>query len=220
VRSIILKPLYGIALDGLPFLGTPAATAARFVGRPGSLHLRAEEMAQTHLALCTSTGFVCGLGGFLTLPITLPANVAGVALIQLHLCASTAFLGSHDPHAAQVRELAVQCLTGAIAPGPERDETQEVVDRSAVKIAERGLRLLAETALAATQAASKFTAGRLMARRIPRRSLPLVGGFIGGASDLYATQKVAAAAREAFLPAKGEAVAPSLHLVGENGSTE
>lgn len=206
MKTLLLKPLYARAVAGLPLLGTPAETAGRYLARPGSLHHRAREMERPHLALCTSTGFVCGLGGFLTLPVTLPANVAGVALLQLHLCAATAFLGAWDPRDPEVRERCFACLTGAIEGHPERDETQEVVDRSAVKVAERGLRLAAEAAVALAQQTGTWGASRFIRKRLPRRSLPLVGGLIGGASDLYATRKVAAAARTAFL---GDPTAPS-----------
>lgn len=200
MRSLILKPLYSRALVGLPLLGTPVETAARVLARPGTLHDRAREMASVHIALCTSTGFVCGLGGFLTLPVTLPANVVGVALVQLHLCASTAFLGAHDPADPAVRAKIFACMTGSVDPGIERDEAQEVADRSAVKVAERGIRLLAELTAGAFEVAGKFTINQAFRRRVARRSLPLVGGVIGGTSDLYSTQRVAEAARMAFLP--------------------
>jgi hypothetical protein len=199
MKALLLKPLYRRALGGLPLLGTPAETAARYAARPGALHERAEEMAGAHLALCASTGFVCGLGGFITLPVTLPTNIVGVALLQLHLCASTAFLGGHDPRDPSVRAQCIACLVGVGQSSDERDATQEVVDRSAVKVAERGLRLLAETAVGAATRAGKWGAGRVIRSQLPRRSLPIVGGMLGGASDLYATRRVAEAAREAFL---------------------
>lgn len=199
MKEAFLDPLYDVAIEGLPLLGTPDETASRFLARSGSLEARAESMSATHLALCASTGFVCGLGGFLTLPITLPANVAGVAIIQLHLCASTALLSGLDPRAPEVRSRCVACLTGATVEA-ERDVPQEVLDRSAVKIAERGVRLLAEAAVGLAELAGRLGARTVLARRLPRRSLPVVGGVIGGISDLYSTQKVAAAARAAFLP--------------------
>lgn len=211
MKNLLLKPLYARALQGLPLLGTPAETAGRYLSGKGSLRERAEDMATVHLALCTSTGFVCGLGGFLTLPVTLPTNVVGVALIQLHLCASTAFLASLDPHDPAVRDRCIDCLTGAIPgvePGSEeRGETQEVVDRSAVKVAERGLRLIAEAAVGMAEQAGKWGASRFVTRRLPRRSLPVIGGVLGGVSDLYATRRVAAAARSTFL---SDAVEPTL----------
>jgi len=209
MKALLLKPLYRRALGGLPLLGTPAETAGRYLARPGTLHERAEQMAQAHLALTASTGFVCGLGGFITLPVTLPTNLVGVALLQLHLCASTAFLGAHDPADPAVRSQCIACLLGVGQSSDEGDAAQEVVDRSAVKLAERGLRLLTETAVGVATRAGKWGAGRVVRSQIPRRSLPLVGGVLGGATDLHATRRVAEAARAAFLDAPSPLPSPS-----------
>lgn len=195
MRTFLLNRLYGQAISGLPLLGTPAETAARHLATPGSLTERADRMAQTHLALCTSTGFVCGLGGLLTLPITLPANVVGVALLQLHLGASVAFLGGRDVNDKQTRAEVVRCLLGPADEQPDRDEAQEVTDRAAVKIAERLVRVVAETAVGVATSATRS----VLTARLPRRSLPLIGGVIGGTSDFRSTQRVIVCAYDAFL---------------------
>ncbi len=200
MRSHLLKPLYNRAVDGLPVLGTPAETAGRFLSGPGTLTERAEEMGQTHTMLCASTGFVLGLPGLLLLPVTLPTNLVGVALIQLHLCAATAFMGGHDPHDREVRRRAIACLIGrGTDEASDEDEAVEVVDRSAVKLAERGLRFLAEGAVGLASRAGRWSATKVVTRQLPRRSLPLIGGVLGGVSDAYSTGKVAEAARRAFL---------------------
>lgn len=206
MKTLLLKPLYDRALDGLPMLGTPAETAGRFLAGPGTLHERAEQMAGTHTLLCASTGFVCGLGGFLTLPITLPTNLAGVAVLQLHLCAATAFMGGHDPHDDEVRDRSIACLISDTDAEhlDERDEATEVLDRSAVKVAERGIRFLAEGAVGLATRATKWTAKKVVTSQLPRRSLPLLGGVLGGASDAYSTGRVAEAARRTFLDVSPE----------------
>jgi hypothetical protein len=218
VKSFLLRPLYARAVEGLPLLGSPIETAGRFMARPGTLAHRVDEMSQAHLALCTSTGFVCGLGGFITLPVTLPANVIGVALVQLHFCAATAFLAGEDLSDPDVRERCIRCVTGALTETDDRDEAQEIVDRSAVKIAERGLRFVAETALGAVDAAGRFATRRFVFGKLPRRSLPIIGGFIGGASDLYATRRVIAAARAEFLEPPAGILPADEETVAANGA--
>ncbi len=215
MKSLLLKPLYNRAVDGLPILGTPAETAGRFLAGPGTLHERAEEMTGTYTLLCGSTGFVFGLGGFITMPITLPANIIGVATLQLHLCAATAFMGGHDLHDDDVRARVIACLVGDADAEEldEGDEVTEVFDRSAVKLAERGIRFLAEGAVGLAARATKWTAKKVVTSRFPRRSLPIVGGVIGGASDAYSTGKVAEAARRTFLTD-----APPRFLVAELAS--
>jgi len=199
MRSLLLIPLYNRAVAGLPLLGTPEETAGRFLAGPGSLAERAEEMSKSHTLLCASTGFVCGLGGFITLPVTLPTNLVGVALLQLHLCAATAFMGGHDIHDRAVRDRAIACLLGRSDEPSKEDEAVEVLDRSAVKVAERGIRFLAEGAVGLVSRAGRWGATKLVTRQLPRRSLPILGGILGGASDAYSTDKVAEAARLAFL---------------------
>lgn len=206
MKTLLLKPLYDRALDGLPMLGTPAETAGRFLAGPGTLHERAEQMAGTHTLLCASTGFVCGLPGFLMLPVTLPTNLAGVAVLQLHLCAATAFMGGHDPREDVVRDRSIACLISNTDAEhlDERDEATEVLDRSAVKLAERGIRFIAEGAVGLATRATKWTAKKVVTSRLPRRSLPLLGGVLGGASDAYSTGRVAEAARQTFLDVSPE----------------
>lgn len=203
MKSFILKPLYDRAVDGIPGLGTPEEAVARFAGE-GTPHERAERLTTVYLGLCASTGFVMGLGGWITLPITLPANVAGVALLHLHMCAAYARLGGLDPHAEAVKERAVNVLLGAQTPASTREESEEVLDRSAVKLAERGLVLVAETALGLAKHAGEYAVKRVVKRRLLRRSIPLLGGILGGISDYYATRQVSQTAADAFLNGGGD----------------
>ena len=199
MKSTLLKPLYSQAVRGLPIIGTPTDVAERYADRGTSLHERADALASLYTGLCASTGFVCGLGGFLTLPITLPTNLAGVAMLQLHMTAAIAVLGGRNPDDAPTRDRCIDCLLGTYEDGAERDETQEVVDRSAVKVAERGIRFLAEQSLRLASSGGKWVAKRVVTSRLPRRGLPLLGGVIGGASDAFSTRTVTDAAKHTFL---------------------
>jgi hypothetical protein len=218
MKSFILKPLYDRAVDGIPGLGTPEEAVARFGGE-GTPHERAERLTTVYLGLCASTGFVMGLGGWLTLPVTLPANVAGVALLHLHMCAAYARLGGLDPHDADVKERAVCVLLGSPTPEPTREESEEVLDRSAVKLAERGLVLVAETALGLAKHAGEYAVKKIVKRRLIRRSIPFLGGILGGISDYYATRQVSQTAADAFLDGGDGGEAPP-RLPTSDGHTE
>src|ERR1044072_1075549 len=56
-------------------------------------------------------GFVTGCGGAISLPIALPANLLGTLYIQLRLVAAVAHLRGHDLQSAEVRTLALACMT-------------------------------------------------------------------------------------------------------------
>ena len=138
MKTFFLNQLYPKAVDGLPLLGTPEETAAAWRARPGDRRERAAAMIRPHIALAGTTGFVTGLGGWLTMPITVPADLTGVALLQLHMAASCAALAGRDLRAPATRDDVVECLLKTDAG--ENTEEEEAVERVGVKLAERGLR--------------------------------------------------------------------------------
>jgi hypothetical protein len=188
LRTALLKPLYTQAIREWPLLGTPVAVAARYQDVSTDRDEVAEHMINLYISLCGTTGFACGVPGLLAVPLTLPLNLTGVALLQLHMCAAIATLGGYDMHAASVREISIRCLVGDSSATQERSETEGTAKRMATKVAERGARLLGE------QVVKRATNGVV-------RRLPLVGGVMSGAMDVVATQRVAEAARTAFLKA-------------------
>ncbi|NNF56954.1 MAG: EcsC family protein [Rhodothermaceae bacterium] len=215
MKTYILNQLYPKAIEGLPTLGTPGETAAPYRRRRGPLRDRAERMTQRHIALAGGTGFVTGLGGWLTMPITLPADLAGVALLQLHMAASCAVLAGHaDLTDEATRDTVVACLLKTNAH--INTEEEEAVSRVGVKLAERGVRFLVKQT--GTWIAS--TAGkRLIARRFAR-GIPLVGGVIGATSDAYNTRIVAGHTLDTFFPQAEPGSPSSVHTNGPASPSE
>ncbi|WP_412062556.1 EcsC family protein [Rubrivirga sp. IMCC45206] len=197
VRRFVLDRLYPTVLDGVPGLGTPQERAAEARAGGGSVDDQVDRLILRHLALASSAGFVSGLGGWLTLPVALPANLAAVASVQLHMGASMAVLAGHDPRQPGTRQRVLNTLVGSGPADPARDAEQETLDRVGLKLAERGLNVVVSSlAGAAKWGAKKVVAGRVQRKML--RGIPLVGGFIGAASDGYVTKKVAEAARAEF----------------------
>ena len=194
MRSTLLKPLYNKAVNGLPGLGTPEAAAQRALRKAGSPEAAADHLIPRYVSLCGTTGFVSGLPGFLLLPVTLPANLVGVALLQLHMNATFATLAGEDPNDPATRDRAIACLLDKFDASGRNTEDEEVATRTSVKLAERAVRFAAEQA---NRLATK-TAKGFVVRRAARR-LPLVGGFLGAGSDAYATTRIAQCARQTFL---------------------
>ena len=197
MKTFILHQLYPKAVSGLPLLGTPEETAAPWREKRGTPRARAEQMARRHIALAGTTGFVTGLGGFLTMPITVPADLAGVALLQLHMAASCAALAGRDLHAKATRDEVVECLLKT--DEGENTEEEEAANRVGVKVAERGLRYFIGKAVSWS---AKQAGERLIARRFAR-GVPLVGGAIGAVSDAYITRLVAGHALDTFFSRSG-----------------
>lgn len=196
VRRFVLSQLYPRAVAGLPVLGTPRDLAAEIATTEGDFDDHVDRLVRRHIAITGAAGFVSGLGGWIALPVALPANLAGVALVQLHMVASIAVLAGHDPALPGTRERVVRCLIGTAPSDPERDADAETLDRVGLKLAERGLNLVISGLVGTAQWGAKKVAGRVQSRVL--RGIPLVGGVIGAVSDGYVTVQVARAAREEF----------------------
>lgn len=200
MRVQMLRKIYDQAAGGLPLLGTPEEVAAHFRRETDAHGEAADHLIQRYVMLCGTTGFVLGLPGYVTMPVTVPTNVAGVLLLQFHLCAALAVLGGKDPQEASVRERSVGCVLGSHEEDGSRlgasdeDETQGLLSRLGTKLGERGVRLLGEQATRwIGRAASQAGRGA--------RSLPLLGGAVGGVADGYSTREVGRRAQRAFLSA-------------------
>ena len=57
------------------------------------------------------TGFVTGLGGLLTLPITLPTGLGLSWMIQARLVGAISALSGHDVHRAEIQALSASILS-------------------------------------------------------------------------------------------------------------
>lgn len=196
VRRFVLDKLYPRALDGLPGLPPPAELAAEIRMGDGDFDDHFDRLVRRHVAVTAAAGFASGLGGWLTLPIVLPANIAGVALVQLHMVASVAALAGHDPNLPHVREQVLGCLIGVAPQDPERDADTETLDRVGLKFAEKGLKLVVSGVVRTARWGAKKVAGTVQERAL--RGIPLVGGIIGAVSDGYVTTQVARCARDTF----------------------
>lgn len=146
-----------------------------------------------------AAGFVTNIGGLLTLPVALPANLVGVAAIQLRLIAVIATARGHDVQSEEVRTLGIACLTG----GAALEVLKDVGIQFGVKLGERAIGRLAPAVLARINQAVGFrlvaqagTTGLVNVAKV----VPLVGGLVAGGFDAASTRAVGAIAKRVFVP--------------------
>lgn len=199
MQSTLLRPVYHRALKGIPLLGTPAEAARRFGGQDGRLDTRADRIIAAYMGMGGAAGFACGLPGILLTPITLPANVASVALIQMHMTAAVAVLGGYDLADVETREKCIECLLEKITDEGTNSEQKEAAARTGVKVLERGARVAFGLTLGGKAARGALVRGTVL------RRVPLIGGVIGAGSDAYVTSFVGRCAKRMFLTDSEEA---------------
>lgn len=54
------------------------------------------DVIEQHVRLAGVQGFVTNVGGVVTMPVTVPANMAGIAVLHLRMAATIAHLRGHD----------------------------------------------------------------------------------------------------------------------------
>ncbi len=169
----------------------PAAEGSRLTDR---------EIDRRIALACTTagaTGFVSNLGGLLTLPVALPANLVGVAAIQLKLIATIAAGRGHDVNSEEVRTISIACLTGGAA--------LEILKGAGVQAGLRlGNRAVGQIAAATLARINQAVGFQLVAKAGSTglinltKVVPIIGGLVGGGFDATSTRAVGAAAKALF----------------------
>ncbi len=148
------------------------------------------EVIENHVRYAGAQGFVTNIGGIATAAVTIPANIAGLALIQCRLVAGIAHLRGYDLTDPRVHNAILACILGedtvkslvrkkklpappmAIATAPTHDP-----HLSKVMAAEVTSELLTKVA------------GKRVATTVGRR-VPVVGGLVGMGADGYSTWQI------------------------------
>ena len=152
-----------------------------------------------------TTGFLTGLGGFITLPVAVPAALAASWLVQARMAGAIARIYGHDLDSPRVRTKVLLSLAGDVAREAMSDVGVKIGDRLTQRAVEQiPGRLLVEVnkrigAKMATQI------GQRVVLRFPR-AVPVLGGVVGGALDAIVCRKVGATARTLFRPPAGSVV--------------
>lgn len=76
-----------------------------------------------------TTGFLTGLGGFVTLPVAIPTALGASWIVQARMCGVIAKIYGHDIHDDRVRTLVLLSLVG--------DAGKEIIKEAGVKIGQR-----------------------------------------------------------------------------------
>jgi EcsC family protein len=166
----------------------------------GDLVKATKEIIEAHVRLAGAQGFLTNVGGLVAMTVSVPANVAGLALIQCRMVAAIAHLRGYDLSDRRVRNAILASLLGEERmlsmirkkkmPGtPMAMATAPVHDP----------RL--DTVMANEVAAEMITriAGKRIAFTVGRR-VPVVGGLVGAGTDGFSTWQIGRYVDREFLP--------------------
>ena len=112
---------YEKALNGLSNLETAESLAAEYLKSDESLKKSSSKMIKWQISKAGTSGFLTGLGGIITLPLTVPANLASVLYIQIRMIATIAVMGGHDLRDDKVKSMIYLCIAGNAAKDVLKD---------------------------------------------------------------------------------------------------
>lgn len=69
-------------------------------------------MLNNQIVKCTTSGFVTGFGGFIVMPIAIPANISSVVYVQMRMIACTAYMAGYELNSDQTQTFVYACLAG------------------------------------------------------------------------------------------------------------
>ena len=109
----ILDGCYEKAVNGIPKVTKPVDTLAlEYLDKYKTKDKAVRKMLNMQVVKCTSSGFVTGFGGFIALPIAVPANLTSVLYVQLRMIACAAYMAGYDLNDDEVQTLIYACLVG------------------------------------------------------------------------------------------------------------
>ena len=114
----ILDTCYQKAVNGIERVSPPVEKLAEdYLNKYQDPSEAARKMISNQIIKCTTSGFITGFGGLITLPIAVPANVSSVLYVQMRMIACTAYLAGYDLKSDQVQTLVYACLAGVAVNG-------------------------------------------------------------------------------------------------------
>ena len=201
-----VQKLVDSGLDGVGPFDSSIKVAEQARAQTPDVEAAINRVVSKHTRTGAAAGFVTGIGGFVTLPIALPANVVEFYMQAARMVGAIASLRGHDLADEQVRTKVLMVLVGS--------SSDDLVTKVSSKT---GTGRFTKIALKRTPPAAQLLVNKAIGLRVIRdvgektfsrlgRGIPLAGGAIGAALDGYAMKKIADRARQEFAALPNDAL--------------
>ena len=195
----LLDKLYENSIQGISKVSPPIdQLASGYLEKSNDIDSAAKSFINYQVAKCTTSGFVTGLGGLVTLPVALPANVSSVLYVQMRMIACLAHMGGYDTKSDQVQTLVYACLAGISLD----QVVKQVGIKAGMKFANSMVKKIPGQVLTKINQKVGF---RLLTKFGTKgvinigKAIPLVGGVISGGFDFAETKIIADRAYKMFI---------------------
>jgi len=195
----LVQYLLDRGLAGVPPLSSAENLATEYLIDQGyeNNHERVDSLINWETTKNFTTGFITGLGGVTTFPITIPSALGASWLIQARMAGAIARIYGHELHHDRVRTMILLSLAGDVA----REAMKSAGVNLGNKLSERAMAQVPGRALVEI---NKRIGLRLLTKAGQRglvnfaEAVPVVGGVVGGSFDAIVCRAVGRTARTLF----------------------
>lgn len=194
----ILETLYSKCLDGIPKVSKPISELADdYIKKYGRADKAIDKLIKNQLSKNSLNGFVTSFGGFITMPVTLPANVTSVIYVQMRMIAAIALIRGYDLRDDEVQTFVYSCLMGSAVADTFKNAGVQVGNKFALNAVNKipgkvltkinqkiGFRFI-------TKAGTKGTVNLI-------KVVPVLGAGVGASIDFSTTWAIAKRAKKVF----------------------
>ena len=195
----LLDTSYERCISGISRVSPPVdRIAARYLEQYPDTQAAAKAMLKRQVSKCTASGVITGFGGLITIPVSVPANLASVLYFHMRMIACAAHMGGYDLRSDDVRTYVYACLAGVSVKEVFKEfgwkigevtleaGLERVPAKMLVKINERvGVKLLAKIGEEGIVSLGKL--------------IPGIGALVNGAWDYTEARHIASRAYHMFI---------------------
>ena len=205
-QGMIMKALdyaYDKAINGIPGFDSAQEMAENYMSNCNDQIKNCDSLIRWQNTKAGTSGFLTGLGGLITMPVAIPANLASVMYVQIRMIAAIAYMGGHDLRDDRVKSLVYVCMAGNGA----KDILKDIGIVVGQKLTQKMISNISGKTISAINQKLGF---RLLTKFGQKgainlgRAVPLIGGIIGLTFDSVTTNIIGNTARRTFVEAQNK----------------
>jgi len=196
--SKALEFAYNKAVNGVKGLDSAEDLAKDYMKTDEPLEVQVNNLIKWQNAKAGTSGFVTGLGGIITMPVTLPANITSVLFVQIRMISAIAHMGGYDLKDDKVKTFVYACLVGTSA--------NEIIKKAGIEIGKKlTINAIKNISGKVIMQINQKIGFRLITKFGEKgiinlgKAVPLLGGLIGGAIDTVSNNTIGNTARDMFI---------------------
>lgn len=109
----LLDSCYEKCLNGVSMVSPSVEEMANdYLNKYPTKEEACKAMLNNQIVKCTTSGFVTGFGGFIVMPIAIPANISSVIYVQMRMIACTSYMAGYELNSDQTQTFVYACLAG------------------------------------------------------------------------------------------------------------